>query len=143
MVDAGLRREQLKDMASNPRLQLRKGVDEFLRAAHGQSVPVHIFSAGLYDVIHAYLELQGLDKYGAHVVSNMMEFEPDGRLLGFKGNLIHTLNKNSRAMRSSPGWERVEVRRLVEIGLEIEERASKRGSLTVIFLYLVDLKTFW
>lgn len=110
MIDAGLRKEDLRDIVDNPRLQLRENVDRFLQLAHEHGVPLHIFSAGLYDVIHAYLQLHGLDKYQAHVVSNMMEFDAQGRLLGFQGSLIHTLNKNSTVLRSSPGWAKIEVR---------------------------------
>jgi len=109
MVDAGLKKEQLVEIAQHPRLQLRKSVDQFLKIADDRQVPVHIFSAGLYDVIHAYLSLHGLDRYHPHVVSNMMDFDEEGRLVGFKGNLIHTLNKNSSAMHSSGGWELIQV----------------------------------
>ena len=110
MIEAGLRRESLREMAKHPRLHLREGAVELMRDAHEKDVPLHIFSAGLYDVIHAYIEVHGLDKYSPHVVSNMMEFDNTGVLKGFKGTLIHTLNKNSAALRSSPGWKRVEVR---------------------------------
>ena len=109
MVKAGLRQESLVAMAKHPRLQLRQGVVDLMRMAHEKDVPLHIFSAGLYDVIHAFLEVHGLAKYSPHVVSNMMEFNDRGVLTGFKGTLIHTLNKNSAALRSSPGWNRVEV----------------------------------
>ena len=109
MVKYGLRREYLEDMAATDGLQLRDGVPEFLHALKERGVPIHIFSAGLYDIIHVFLRQRGLDGLG-HVVSNMMQFDEDGKLTGFKGELIHTLNKNSKALCGSPDWAQVQER---------------------------------
>ena len=76
MVKYGLRREYLEDMAATDGLQLRDGVPEFLHALKERGVPIHIFSAGLYDIIHVFLRQRGLDGLG-HVVSNMMQFDEE------------------------------------------------------------------
>ncbi|EGD80360.1 5'-nucleotidase [Salpingoeca rosetta] len=109
MIKHDLRREYLEDMAGSDRLVLRDGVKEFLQSLKDKGVPIHIFSAGLYDIIHVYLRLHGLEGM-AHVVSNMMTFDDEGKLTGFKGELIHTLNKNSKALRDSPEWQQVQER---------------------------------
>jgi 5'-nucleotidase len=110
MVEYKLQQAMLPAMVSTPDLQLRAGADQLFQRAQERSVPFHIFSAGLYDVIHCFLELKGMAQFGIHVVSNMMEFDPAGYLTGFRGHLIHTLNKNSTALQSSEGWARVKVR---------------------------------
>jgi hypothetical protein len=109
MQEYKLRREQLAAMVDTPDLQLRKGADLLFRLAQEVDVPFHIFSAGIYDVIHAFLEHHNLNKFGMHVVSNMMAFDDDNVLQGFQGTLIHTMNKNSLALHKSPAWELVKV----------------------------------
>eukprot|EP00730_Choanoeca_flexa_P005285 TRINITY_DN11918_c0_g3_i2.p1 TRINITY_DN11918_c0_g3~~TRINITY_DN11918_c0_g3_i2.p1 ORF type:complete len:323 (+),score=50.67 TRINITY_DN11918_c0_g3_i2:1490-2458(+) len=105
-----LRQEHLDAMVATDDLQLRKGAEALFRQAQAMDIPFHIFSAGLYDVIHAFLKHHGLDQLGMHVVSNMMTFDDEGYLSGFKGTLIQTMNKNSTAMRDSPAWELVNDR---------------------------------
>eukprot|EP00045_Choanoeca_perplexa_P013784 m.157618 g.157618 ORF g.157618 m.157618 type:complete len:296 (+) comp16452_c0_seq25:1160-2047(+) len=110
MKEYKLRREHLAAMVDTPDLQLRKGAALLFRLAQEKDVPFHIFSAGLYDVIHAFLEHCGLAKFGMHVVSNLMTFGEDGYLQGFEGTLIHTMNKNSMALQKSPAWQLVKDR---------------------------------
>ena len=54
-----------------------------------------------------------LAAYTPRVVSNMMSFNDDGVLVGFQGELIHSFNKSSKALRSSPEWERIASRKAV------------------------------
>ncbi|ETN13655.1 HAD hydrolase, family IE [Phytophthora nicotianae INRA-310] len=90
-----------------------------------QQVPTLIFSAGLYDVIHAALEReftveskrngsstvnnQTSTSSNVHVVSNMMRFDTQGVIEGFEGKLIHSLNKNARVLLDSPFWEECQL----------------------------------
>lgn len=110
MLEYGLTKDHVQSCASSPGIMLRDGVETMLRRAQETKVPVHIFSAGLYDVIHAHLRIKDLEKYGAHVASNVMEFDEDGKLLGFKGKLIHTLSKNGACLEGSPNWDEVTSR---------------------------------
>eukprot|EP00050_Salpingoeca_kvevrii_P009552 m.3585 g.3585 ORF g.3585 m.3585 type:complete len:292 (+) comp2324_c0_seq1:66-941(+) len=100
----GLERHHLAEMVQTEEIALREGVPEFLEACQKAEVPVHIFSAGLYDVIHAFMRDRGYEKYGAHVISNQMKWDKDGKFIGFQGELIHTLNKSGKAIKTSPTW---------------------------------------
>jgi HAD superfamily hydrolase (TIGR01544 family) len=115
MVEIGLHRDDLARIAATPHLQLRDGAADLLRGAHAHGVPVHVFSAGLADVITAFLAREGLAPH-AHVVGNMMRFDSDtGRLAGFHGALLHPLNKRGAAVRGSPTWPLTAHRRAVII----------------------------
>lgn len=109
MIDYGLKKSYIDEMVANADIELRDGVKDLLFLLKTKGVPVHIFSAGLYDIIHAYLKLHGLDGT-AHVVSNIMQFDANEKLTGFRGEMIHTLNKNSTALRDSPDWDLVQSR---------------------------------
>ncbi|MBA0775925.1 hypothetical protein Gotri_011007, partial [Gossypium trilobum] len=64
-----------------------------------KDVPVLIFSAGLADIIEEVLR-QKVHRYfkNIKIVSNQMVFDDSGRLVSFKGKLIHSLNKNEHAL---------------------------------------------
>lgn len=111
METYGLNRAHLAEMvAEKDALVLREGTMQLLEMAHTHSIPFHVFSAGIYDVIHAFFEHTQAYVYNPHVVSNMMAFDAEGNLTGFKGNLVHTLNKNSRVIQNSDSWPRVRDR---------------------------------
>ena len=96
------------------RIALRAGAADLVRQAHHHAIPFHIFAAGIYDVIHAFVAHAGLGHEGVHVGSNMMTFdEASGRLTGLKGNLMHTFNKKGSVLRGSPGWTHIKERRSV------------------------------
>ena len=116
MIAKRLHRDDLPVIATTAKMAFRDGVPALLRLAHQRHIPVHVFSAGLYDVIHAFFTAHGLmtrDPDHPHIVANMMEFDADGFLAGFRGTLIHSFNKNSAVLRGSPGWAVIASRKAV------------------------------
>lgn len=65
-----------------------------LECLHDAQVPVLIFSAGFGDLVQGLLHKYALDYPNIHVIANLMEFDDDKQLVGFKEPLIHTFNKN-------------------------------------------------
>ena len=105
LIDAGFRKPYLATAVQSPDIALREGTPELLQLAQQHGLPVHILSAGLYDVITSYMHHLGLDGLGAYVVSNEMIFDPlNDRLTGFQDKVMHSLNKNGYALMKSPGW---------------------------------------
>ncbi|KAF1780485.1 HAD-like domain [Phytophthora cactorum] len=102
-------------------VELPPGLPPLFKLLNNLQVPTLVFSAGLYDVIHAALEQefaaenmrngggktknQSFTPSNVHVVSNMMRFDAQGVIQGFDGNLIHSLNKTARVLLDSPFWE--------------------------------------
>lgn len=114
MMAQGVKQEHLCEVVKTPLLALRKGATSLIHLAKEHHIPLHIFSAGIYDIIHAFFKYLRLDHPGMHVVSNMMEFDAvTGKVVGFKGNLIHSFNKNGTVLRGSPGWAHVAGRRSI------------------------------
>jgi len=118
-------------------MALRRGAREFLHELAAANVPVLIFSAGIADVIIEFLRQQNILLPNIHVVSNRMKFDENGVLIGFQGELIHTLNKNATTLRNSPErWAHDAVRSNVLVmgdnlgdvhmsdGLEVQERLA-------------------
>jgi cytosolic 5'-nucleotidase 3 len=93
LVKSKLRKQQIRDAVAHSEMLFRPGFSEIFRVLAQENVPTLIFSAGLYDVIHAVLDQQfqreGLAGTPAnvHVVSNMMQFDKQGVLTGFQGSV--------------------------------------------------------
>ena len=60
MVEAGLKRSHLREIADNPSLEFREGIEDLLETAQKARVPFHVFSAGIYDVIHEVFDFHNL-----------------------------------------------------------------------------------
>lgn len=104
-------------------ITFREGFHDIFAVLTQQNVPTLIFSAGLYDVIHAVLDKEYASPTegqatisttttndsevpsNVHVISNMMQFDDTGTVVGFEGKLIHSLNKNASVVLDTPFWQ--------------------------------------
>ncbi|OWZ17791.1 HAD hydrolase [Phytophthora megakarya] len=127
LIEYKLTKKQVEQAVALGSLSFRHGFHALFKLLHDQQVPTLVFSAGLYDVIHAALEqefnaeckrsLSGDTKRkdkvstpsNVHVVSNMMRFDAEGVIQGFDGALIHSLNKNARVLLDSPFWKECQL----------------------------------
>uniref|UniRef100_A0A1J3DHB4 5'-nucleotidase n=2 Tax=Noccaea caerulescens TaxID=107243 RepID=A0A1J3DHB4_NOCCA len=99
LIEGGLTYDAIKKSVENSSIAFREGVVELFEFLEKKEIPVLIFSAGLADVIEEVLR-QNLHRTfkNVKIVSNRMVFDDDGRLVSFKGKLIHVLNKNEHAL---------------------------------------------
>jgi len=98
---------------------------ELLQKLELWSVPVLIFSAGIGDVIQYALKsnksqlvdhVQDNNRFtndifsscdsmrNTHIISNFMGWNDGGLFIGFKGKMIHTLNKNEHSIPSNSNY---------------------------------------
>lgn len=99
LVDSGLRKEDLRDIATSGHLRLRDGVKEFLQLLATHRVPLVIVSAsGLGDALPLYLESQGVLADNVHIVANMLIWGEHGAAIGVQEPIIHPFNKEQIAL---------------------------------------------
>lgn len=99
LIEGGLTYDAIKSSVANSNIAFRDGVVELFELLEEKDVPVLIFSAGLADIIEEVLR-QKVHRYfkNIKIISNQMVFDDSGRLVSFKGKLIHSLNKNEHAL---------------------------------------------
>jgi len=107
MIDFGLSKEILDDIAKKKGLQARDGLYDVLRLLEENNVPLLIFSAGLGDVIYEYLKCQDKLTKNVHIVSNFYTFDEEGKVNGYKSNVVHTFNKNELEVKNTPYYHEV------------------------------------
>ncbi|KAG6622906.1 HAD hydrolase, family IE [Phytophthora cinnamomi] len=142
LVEYKLTKAQVQEAVALGSLSFRQGFHPLLKLLHDQQVPTLVFSAGLYDVIHAALEQefaaerkrngeagggedgQAFTPSNVHVVSNMMRFDSQGVIEGFDRALIHSLNKSARVLLDSPFWQSCELEKRCNVLLLGDSRGD-------------------
>jgi HAD superfamily hydrolase (TIGR01544 family) len=101
MIEYGVTKSKITKAVEDSDITLREGFMEIFDLLAREKVPTLIFSAGLYDVIHAVLSKEyaktpaKAPPPNVHVISNMMHFGDDGKVVGFDGAV--------RRVAQSPG----------------------------------------
>jgi len=97
LMDCGLNRQKIEQIIEEAPLYFREGCKELYKTLADGAIPLLIFSAGLGNVIEIVLQQQAALHNNITIISNFMEFNDQGEILGFKGDFIHSLNKHQRA----------------------------------------------
>lgn len=89
----GLKEEFIKNAVKEKHLKYRDGAKDFLKKMNELNIPVIIISAGIGNIIEEFLKQENDLYSNIHIVSNTIEFK-DGKMIGLKGNTIHSMNKD-------------------------------------------------
>ncbi|CEG47623.1 had family ie [Plasmopara halstedii] len=115
MIKHGVSKNAIKKAVESSDIKLREGFMELFELLARNNVPTLIFSAGLYDVIHAVLDKEYANTSAktlprnVHVISNVMSFDEHDKVIGFDGTLIHSLNKSASAILETDFWKQCQL----------------------------------
>nr|XP_033786487.1 cytosolic 5'-nucleotidase 3A isoform X2 [Geotrypetes seraphini] len=101
LVEQRLRKDKFAEIVSESDVMLKEGYKIFFDRLNEHNIPVFIFSAGLGDILEEVIRQNGVYHSNVKVVSNFMEFDENGLLKGFKGELIHVYNKHDGALKNT------------------------------------------
>ena len=90
----GLTYAQIRSIAQAGLLVPRDGLTELCSYTHEKNVPFLIFSAGIGDMIEEYFKAQHIDYPNIHLIANRFEFDSEGRVLRWKGEILTSATKN-------------------------------------------------
>lgn len=101
LIDSGIKREHLQQLAQSKFIQWRPGATEFLGLMKKLNIPVVILSAsGIGEVIEIYCQAQKVDSSNMHYLVNKFVWDKEGHAVGFHQPVIHSLNKDETAVQS-------------------------------------------
>lgn len=103
-MKANVKKSHLPKMVADSHVFVRDGFNDLVTKLRGNSVPFMIFSAGVGDVIEEVLRQREQICNGVKLVANYMNFDDKEHFSGFKGNLIHTCNKNGSVLENDLEW---------------------------------------
>ncbi|XP_037399807.1 cytosolic 5'-nucleotidase 3-like isoform X2 [Pygocentrus nattereri] len=110
LVQQRIKKDQLAKAVRESDAMLRDGYEVFFGSLKDHSIPLLIFSAGLGDILEEVIEHNGVFHPNVRVFSNYMEFDKNGLLCSFKGQLIHTFNKREGALLNPDQFEQLQDR---------------------------------
>ncbi|MEE6465671.1 hypothetical protein FKM82_006640 [Ascaphus truei] len=101
LIEQRLQKDKLAEIVRESDVMLKEGYEPFFDKLNEHNIPVFIFSAGLGDILEEVIRQTGVYHPNVRVVSNFMDFDENGVLKGFKGELIHVYNKHDGALKST------------------------------------------
>ena len=96
----GLTQDMIADVGAQEVMVLREGSDVFLNTLDQAKIPLHIVSAGLGDVIDAFLLARNLKFNTVNLIANWLKFGPEGQVVGCHLPIIHSANKTQLVSQS-------------------------------------------
>ena len=146
LIASKLRLTDLKDIAQNGHLQLRKGVAECLRKLDENWIPLVIFSAsGCGDAIPLFMQHNACNFPNISYVINRFSRDEMGFAKGIEGEVIHALNKDEWVFSKFPELrEKLEKRKnviLIGDGLGDAEMAQGSNHETLLKIWILTLET--
>ena len=146
LIASKLRLADLKDIAQNGHLQLRKSVGECLRKLDENWIPLVIFSAsGCGDAIPLFMQYNACDFPNISYVINRFSRDEMGFAKGIEGEIIHALNKDEWVFSKFPKLrEKLEKRKnviLIGDGLGDAEMAQGSNHETLLKIWILTLET--
>ncbi|XP_064465611.1 cytosolic 5'-nucleotidase 3-like [Ornithodoros turicata] len=109
LVKSRINKADIPKMIEESTLMLRDGCEAFFEMLHDHEVPTLVFSAGLGDVLEGALLRSQCMYPNLKFLSNYMEFDDQGNVVGFKGEVIHMFNKNRSHLRNQQHFDRSSV----------------------------------
>lgn len=114
LIKSGLNKKDLEAVVKEGLIQFRSGVLEFLDFLYNHKIPLVIMSSsGLGDAIPIYLEKQDKLYNNLHIISNLYEWNSDGKAIGIKEPIIHAMNKDETAIQNYPVFETIKNKKNV------------------------------
>lgn len=99
LAEKGLDLQVLSQVVDEHPRMFRDGVLEWIDELHEKSIPTVIMSASLGDMIRLYLEKHQRNYDSIHIVSNLLEFNEKGKVIGVKRPIVHSLNKSEVVLK--------------------------------------------
>lgn len=115
LIKSGLNKKDLGKVAESSNIQFRRGATDFIDFLHERDIPlVIISSSGLGgDVIAMYFAKHDKLYGNIYIVSNSYEWDENGKAIGVKEPIIHTMNKEEAEIKNLPFFDAIKSRQNV------------------------------
>ncbi|RZC41721.1 7-methylguanosine phosphate-specific 5'-nucleotidase, partial [Asbolus verrucosus] len=102
--------KEIDEVVAKLATSLRDGTKELFQTLLNHNVPILVFSAGLGDTVVSVLKHYDVYLPNVKVISNFLKYDDNGAIAGFKGSVIHVLNKNEFAIKNTNYYDLVKNR---------------------------------
>lgn len=130
LIDSGLNKKHLEKVVVSGRIKFRKGALEFFDFLHAQKIPLIIMSAsGLgSEAISMLLKKEGKLYPHIYIISNSLLWDKNGKAIGVKKPIVHSLNKDETLISKFPFYKRIKNRKnVLLLGDTLEDVGMVKG----------------
>lgn len=115
LINLGLNRKDIEKVVDSGKIKFRDGASDLLDVLKKHNIPLIIMSAsGLGgDAISMYLVKENKISDNIYIISNSFEWDKDGKAIGVKEPIIHSLNKDETLVQDFPVFEKIKDRKNV------------------------------
>ena len=111
LAKCGMNRDVVLDIIKKKKLRARGGALELFDVLHKKNIPIVIFSAAVGDIIKEFLKSEGKLYDNICIVSDFFDYDENGKVKGYKSDIIHIFNKNGYELRKLAFFERIKNRK--------------------------------
>ena len=129
LINSGLEKKDLEDIVGSGNIQFRDGAEELLKALREKNIPLVIISSnGVGNTTSMILEKEGMMSGNVHIITNIFEWDKDGKAICVKEPHIHVLNKNEVVVKDYPVYKEIENRKnVLLLGDSVDDNAMVEG----------------
>ncbi len=103
LIESGLKKSDLEDIAKNGWIKFRDGVLEFLDWLHEKNIPLVVLSAsGCGEVVQMFFKHANKDYPNIYYVTNKLNWDENGKAVSAVDPIIHALNKDEMVLKQVP-----------------------------------------
>lgn len=116
LIESGLKKTDLEDIVNSGKIQFRDGARDFLNDLKEKNIPLVIISSnGVGNTIEMIFEKEKMMSDNIHIITNVFEWDENGKAVSVNEPHIHALNKKEVAIKGYPVYKQVENRKNVLI----------------------------
>jgi len=126
LIQSGLNKETIQKAASamveEHDILFREGTPAFFSTLKEKKIPLVIMSASLGDLLQELLAQNNYFSSNITVISNLLDFDTEGKAKKVKGTIIHSLNKREAAVKRLPIYKKLQTRKnIILLGDALED----------------------
>ncbi len=131
LIKSGLNKRDLDSVINSGKIEFRPGALDFFKMLAKENIPLVIMSAsGIGDYcIAGFLENSHSFYNNIYIISNVIEFNKQGKAVKFNEKFIHSLNKDETAIQNFPQvYNKIKKRKnVILLGDNIEDIGMVEG----------------
>jgi len=142
LIRSGLNKSHLERIVDEGIIRLREGTRELFGYLHKRNIPLVILSSsGVGNTIPMILQREGILYDNVYVVTNLFDFDEEGRATKVSEPIIHSMGKSETSLEDHPAYDAIKDRpNVVLLGDSLSdiEMTGDRQTDTVLKIALLN-----
>jgi len=128
IAQVGFTKKLIREVIDEKPLTFRKNSLKFLNLLNKNNIPIVFMSAAPGDMLNEYLKQNNLLLSDVYVISNLYDWDKNGKAIKIREPIIHSFNKDETSIQGFPVYEKIKNRKnVILLGDEIGDVGMIKG----------------